>query len=125
MKRSINNQVCVPASQSVLGYTGIDALDELGLNYKNISYEKVNGKLNVVLVGGKIMSYFSENDLEQIELLVFNPKLKPKFDTIKFCLIWEDEKPLKLSIDGYDKLVIYGLLDHLFFIATFQRKNGD
>lgn len=50
------------------------------------------------------MSCFSANDLEQIEQLVFEPNLKPNFDAIKFCLMWQDEKPARISIEGYEKL---------------------
>lgn len=41
----------VSASESVLGQTGINALNELGLKYTNVSYEMLNGKLNVVFSG--------------------------------------------------------------------------
>ncbi|HEX9061520.1 MAG TPA: hypothetical protein VF941_15175 [Clostridia bacterium] len=49
------------------------------------------------------MNYFSAHDLKQIEQLVFDSNLKPNFDAIKFCLIWEDEKPARISIEGYKK----------------------
>ena len=50
------------------------------------------------------MSYFAQYDLCLIESLVYQPELKPGFECLKECLIWEDERPNGLSPEGYEKL---------------------
>ncbi len=47
---------------------------------------------------------FTGNDLRLIESLVFRPELKPGYDFIKGCLVWEDERADGLTPEGYDNL---------------------
>lgn len=50
------------------------------------------------------MSYFSEVDRKVIESLEYTPNLKPNFEVLKSCLIWDDERPNRISNQGYEKL---------------------
>ena len=50
------------------------------------------------------MSYFQGKDLELIESLVYNPDIKPSYEFMKDCLVWEDERPDGLTPEGYEKL---------------------
>ncbi|MGL5074230.1 MAG: hypothetical protein ACRDBG_00095, partial [Waterburya sp.] len=50
------------------------------------------------------MSYFQGKDLELIESLVYNPDIKPSYDFMRDSLVWEDERPLGLTPEGYEKL---------------------
>jgi hypothetical protein len=49
---------------------------------------------------------FSEKDLQIIESQVYDPALTPSYESIKACLIWADEIPHGLSLDGYSILEI-------------------
>jgi hypothetical protein len=49
-------------------------------------------------------------DRERIESLVYDPSLQPGYDTIKDCLVWEDERSALVSPPGYEflgKLLVY------------------
>jgi hypothetical protein len=46
--------------------------------------------------------YLSQEDRQAIESLEYNPGLEPAFDLLKFCLVWEDERPTRISSAGYD-----------------------
>jgi hypothetical protein len=48
---------------------------------------------------------FRDNDLRLIESLVYDPTLKPKFDSMRDCLVWADERPEGLTPDGYEHLL--------------------
>lgn len=61
------------------------------------------------------MNYFSHKDLKAIESLKYDPLLEPRFDSIKYCLIWEDEMPKKISTDGYEKLCDLWITRSLIF----------
>lgn len=50
------------------------------------------------------MTYFAKYDLHLIESLVYQPELKPGFEYLKACFIWEDERPDDLTPEGYEKL---------------------
>jgi hypothetical protein len=46
--------------------------------------------------------FFSDKDRQAVESLHYNPDLKPSFELFKFCLVWDDERPLNISSAGYD-----------------------
>ena len=48
--------------------------------------------------------HFYDRDRKLIEALRYDAALKPSFELIKSCLVWEDERPEGLTPDGYDKL---------------------
>lgn len=48
--------------------------------------------------------YFSEQDRRLIENLSYDPNRQPSYDSIKDCLVWNDERPEGLTSDGYGKL---------------------
>ena len=50
------------------------------------------------------MSYFYGRDFKLIEALAYNPELQSTYDVTKDALVWDDERPDGLSIDGYEKL---------------------
>jgi hypothetical protein len=49
-------------------------------------------------------AYFSERDLGLIEALQYDPDLAPSYESIKSCLVWDDERADNLTPDGYEKL---------------------
>ena len=50
------------------------------------------------------MGYFTERDRALVEGLTYDPSLKPGFELLKGCLIWEDERPDGLTPENYEKL---------------------
>ena len=50
------------------------------------------------------MTYFNERDLNLIESLQFDPELEPSYESIKKCLVCEDERPEGMTSEGYEKL---------------------
>ena len=50
--------------------------------------------------------YFSAEDRQLIETLEYNPSLKPGYEALKGCLVWDDEGLfiVGLSEDGREKL---------------------
>ena len=44
---------------------------------------------------------FVGKDLELMKSLKYDPELKPNYESIKGCLIWEDERPIGLSSEAY------------------------
>jgi hypothetical protein len=50
--------------------------------------------------GSSLDSYLTQADRALIEGATFNPALRPSFEVIKSCLIWEDERPRELSRNG-------------------------
>lgn len=48
--------------------------------------------------------FLTQADRAAIERLVFDPSLAPRFELLKSCLVWEDERPRELSSDGYQYL---------------------
>jgi hypothetical protein len=44
---------------------------------------------------------FTDEDLIVMKSLKFDPSLKPNFESLKNCLVWEDERADFLSPDGY------------------------
>ncbi|MBP0011480.1 MULTISPECIES: hypothetical protein [unclassified Roseofilum] len=51
------------------------------------------------------MTYFSGENLELIEALVYDPTLKPDYDIMRDSLVWPDERPQGLDPDAYEKLI--------------------
>jgi len=47
---------------------------------------------------------FSDTDKKQIESLVFDASLEPRFNALSACLTWEDELPSGITIEAYDVL---------------------
>ena len=47
---------------------------------------------------------FIGEDLRLIESLAYNSDLKPSYDHLKNCLVWEDERAEGLSPIGYENL---------------------
>lgn len=47
---------------------------------------------------------FSKSDLIIINKLQFDPKSPYSFDPFRGCLVWVDERPFDLSMEGYDIL---------------------
>jgi hypothetical protein len=47
---------------------------------------------------------FTGRDLLLIKALVYNPNLEPGYESIKGCLIWDDERPNNLTSDAYSNL---------------------
>jgi hypothetical protein len=47
---------------------------------------------------------FVGEDLRLIESLVYRPELKPSYEFMKDCLVWEDERPDGLTPDDYSNL---------------------
>ena len=59
--------------------------------------------------GRAIDSYLTRADQEMINALTFNSSLRPSFEVIKSCLIWDDERPRALSKEGrrfIDRLLV-------------------
>ena len=50
--------------------------------------------------GSSLDGYLAQADRALIEGSTFNPALRPSFEVIKSCLIWEDERPSELSRSG-------------------------
>jgi hypothetical protein len=46
--------------------------------------------------------FFTDEDRKAVEVLRYNPDLSPSFDLVKFCLVWDDERPLRISSAGYE-----------------------
>lgn len=51
------------------------------------------------------MNYFTDDELKIINALVYNDSLKPVYDPVKDCLIWDDERPEGLVGRSYEKVV--------------------
>jgi hypothetical protein len=62
---------------------------------------------------------FRDNDLRLIESLVYDPNLKPNFDSMRDCLVWADERPEGLTPDGYEHLL------DLLIARSFIHRNLD
>ena len=56
-----------------------------------------------VAVGDMIMR-FNETDREMLERLVLDPTCKPAYELLKSCLVWNDERPARISSEGYELL---------------------
>jgi hypothetical protein len=52
--------------------------------------------------GRSLDAYLTPAEREIVEALVFQPLLKPTFELIKSCLVWDDERPRGLSKRGND-----------------------
>lgn len=52
--------------------------------------------------GRSLDDYLTLADRETIEALVFQPSLKPSFELIRSCLVWDDERARGLSKRGND-----------------------
>jgi len=50
------------------------------------------------------MGYFSQRDRALVEALQYDPTLKPEYEILKGCLVWNDERPDNLTPAGYEKL---------------------
>ena len=49
--------------------------------------------------------FLTHEDRAAIECLVFDPSLTPRYELLKSCLVWEDERPRRISPDGYQYMV--------------------
>lgn len=45
---------------------------------------------------------FAESDKLGIERLVHDPSCTPSYDIMKACLVWADERPDRITTDGYE-----------------------
>lgn len=51
------------------------------------------------------MYKFTKLELEAFQKLEFDPKSRPYFDPMRYCLRWEDEEPEYMSKDIYEKFL--------------------
>jgi hypothetical protein len=47
---------------------------------------------------------FQPDDRDILQTLVFDPTAEPAFELMKSCLVWPDERPVRISKDGYELL---------------------
>jgi hypothetical protein len=47
---------------------------------------------------------FAELDRAILRQLVFDPACEPSYELMKSCLVWPDERPLRISREGYELL---------------------
>lgn len=66
----------------------------------------------------------SEEDRVVIESLELDLSLKPTFDLIKSCLIWEDERPYGISSDGYELICDLWIIRSFFHLNLPKEKWG-
>jgi hypothetical protein len=45
---------------------------------------------------------FSQLDRPCVTRLVYDPTCEPSYDIMKACLVWPDERPDRISNDGYE-----------------------
>ncbi len=60
---------------------------------------------------------FVPSDRESLERLVFDPSCEPSFELMKGCLVWADERPAKISKEGYE------LLGDLWLVRGYLHRN--
>jgi hypothetical protein len=57
---------------------------------------------------------FTESDREALAQLVFDPTCEPSYELLKACLVWPDERPSRISQEGYrllcDVWIVRGFL---------------
>lgn len=61
--------------------------------------------------------HFKREDRVHLESLTFDPMCEPSYEWIRACLIWPDERPTKISSDGYE------LLGDLWIVRGFIHKH--
>jgi hypothetical protein len=47
---------------------------------------------------------FKKEDLQLIKSLVYDAGAEPNYESFKGCLVWPDETPADLTMDGFEKL---------------------
>ena len=67
------------------------------------------------------MTYFTEQEKKEIELVKFDPLLKPMYDPMRDCLFWEDDYPPNWGW-GNEKIVDL-LIARLFIHKGLPKSN--
>jgi len=57
---------------------------------------------------------FKGKDLKLIESLVYDSSSEPNYESFKGCLVWPDESPNDITMDGFEKLSILWAVRSLF-----------
>jgi hypothetical protein len=60
--------------------------------------------------------HFAESDRAVLAELVFDPACEPSYELMKSCLVWPDERPLRISKEGY------ALLGDLWAVRGFLHR---
>lgn len=59
---------------------------------------------------------FNSTDRDTLHQLVFDPTSEPSFELMKTCLVWADERPERMSNEGYE------LLGDLWIVRGFLHR---
>ena len=59
---------------------------------------------------------FAAADAEALQQLVFDPTCEPSYELLKACLVWPDERPARISKEGYR------LLSDLWIVRGFLHR---